>query len=74
MNALCTLTATHWEGELPLLGHYVKADRGRTAYRIVEIRRSVDAARYVAKFICERHNLATLGPGDIVHQWQWAKR
>lgn len=71
---LCTLTATHWDGDLPLPGQYVKSVRGRTAFLIVEIKPAPASARYAAKFICERHRAERLGVQDVVHAWQWASR
>ena len=69
-----TLTVLHWDGELPLIGHFVKAERGRTAYRIIEIKRAKPGLRYVAKFICERENPKYLPHDAVVHGWLWSKR
>ena len=68
---LATLTLL-W-GEPPLLGEYFKAERGRTAYRIVEI---VWPKRPGAKvrLRCERCDPARLEPDAVVHGWVWAKR
>lgn len=71
---LCTLTVNSWGGELPLPGRYVKSDRGRTAFLIVEIKPAPTSARYVAKFVCERHRPDRLLPQDVVHPWKWATR
>lgn len=75
MNGLCTLTAVSWEGDLPMTGQYLKAKRGRTAFRIVaitELRKR--PARHVAKFTCERHAASRLTSADVVHVWKWATR
>lgn len=73
-SGLVTLRVNHWGGDLPQLGHFVKSERGRSAFKIVEIKRAAAGARYVAKFICERYRAETLGPQDVVHSWCWAKR
>lgn len=71
---LAMLTVLHWAGELPLLGQYVKAERGRTAFLIVEILRPKKPCGYVARFRCERHSPVSLPKGAVVHGWQWSKR
>lgn len=70
---LVTLTVNSWQGDLPHLGDFVKAERGRTAFKIVEIvipKRP--GTRYIARFRCERH--FALNDTDVVHPWQWSKR
>lgn len=74
MPGLCTLTVLHWEGEPLMLGHYLKAPRGRTAFLIVDIKRARPGLSYVAKVRCERHDPNTLGPDAIIHAWYWSKR
>ncbi len=70
---LATLTALHWDGGLPRLGDFIKAKRGRTAFKIVEIVMPTrPGTRHVARFRCERHY--ALSNDDTVHAWEWAKR
>lgn len=70
-----TLTVLSWNGaDLPMIGHYVKAARGRTAFLIVEVRRPKKPCGYVARFVCERHSPASLPKNAVVHGWQWSKR
>jgi hypothetical protein len=65
----------HWDGELPLPGHCVKADKGRTAYIVIEVRRPRKPdTKYVAKFICERYAASRLPDGAVIHPWCWAQR
>lgn len=72
---LATLTAHSWEGDLPRFGDFIMAQRGRTAFRVVEIRVPLKPrARYVARFGCERVARGQLPAGAIVHAWEWAKR
>jgi len=67
------LTALHWPGELPRLGDYILAARGRTAFKVVEILMPTKpGARYVARFRCERHY--ALPHDAVIHGWEWAKR
>jgi hypothetical protein len=73
-NGLCTLTAVHWEGDLPLPGQYVKAARGRTAFMLVEIIKAKPGLRHVARFRCERRRAVDLTEADIVHAWEWSRR
>lgn len=74
MNGLATLTVLHWSGEFPLPGHFVKSDRGRTAFYVIEVKRAPPGKKYVAKFICERTPVRRLHPQAIVHPWVWSKR
>lgn len=74
MIGQCSLTVLSWEGDLPLPGHYVKAQRGRTAFLIVEVKRARPGARHVARFICERERPDRLRPDAVVHPWWWAAR
>ena len=75
MTALVSLTAVNWDGPLPLPSHYVKAERGRTAFLIVEVLRPKKAgARYAARFMCERTSATALPVGAVVHGWRWAGR
>lgn len=72
---LPTLTALSWEGELPRMGEYLLAERGRTAFKVVEIRRPRKAgAAYVARFGVERTPRAALPPDAVVHGWRWGSR
>lgn len=74
MSGLATLTVTRWEGYLPLPGHYVQAERGRTAFLIVEVVLPRRPCRHFARFRCERASPASLPADAIVHTWVWAKR
>lgn len=74
MTGLATLTVLHWEGDLPVPGQYVKADRGRTAFLIVEVVKPKRPCRYVARFRCERHSPGGVPAGAVVHPWRWATR
>lgn len=74
MAGLCTLTALHWTGELPTPGHYLKAERGRTAFLIVQVLRPKRACGYVARFRCERTRPADLPVNAMVHVWVWGGR
>lgn len=74
MTGLATLTVLHWEGDLPAPGQYVKAERGRTAFLIVEVVKPKRRCRYVARFRCERHSPGSLPAGAVVHPWRWAAR
>lgn len=74
MTALATLTVLHWEGDLPVPGQYVKAERGRTAFLIVEVVLPKRSCGYVARFRCERTSPASLPAGAVVHPWRWAAR
>lgn len=71
---LATLTVTHWTGDAPLPGEYIKSERGRTAFLIVEVRRSREGARSWGRFICERQTAASLRPDAVVHPWVWSAR
>ena len=71
---LATLTVTHWDGDPPLPGQYIKSERGRTAFLIVEVRRSREGARSFGRFVCERQRADSLHPDAIVHPWVWSKR
>lgn len=75
MTGLCTLTALSWEGDLPLPGHVVKAQNGRTAYIVMEVRRPVKpGARYAARFVCERMPAHRVPHGAVIHPWRWSGR
>lgn len=70
---LVTLTVNSWDGELPRLGEFIKSERGRTAFKIVEIVRPTrPGTKHVCRFRCERH--FALQNTDVVHAWQWSKR
>lgn len=72
---LATLTALHWDGDLPRFGDYLMSARGRTAFKVVEIVMPArPGAKYVARFGCERTPRASLPAGAVVHGWEWAKR
>lgn len=70
----CVLTANSWGGDFPLPGEFVKSARGRTAFMILEVRKAPASAKYAAKFVCERHPVATLPADARVHPWKWASR
>lgn len=74
MSTLATLTALSWSGELPAIGHFIKADRGRTAFMIVQVIEPKRPCGYVARFRCERHSPASLPADAIVHPWRWSQR
>lgn len=73
----CTLTAT-WYGEPPRLGHFLKSDRGRTAYEITALREVVprSPAAGCRRFVltCLRHAPGDVPAGATVHRWRWARR
>lgn len=72
---LCSITAYGWNGELPLPGHYLMSAKGRTAFRVVEIRMPRrPGTRYVARFVCERRPPSVVTAADIVHTWTWFSR
>ncbi|WP_100962617.1 hypothetical protein [Bosea sp. FBZP-16] len=72
---LATLTALSWSGDLPRFGDFIMAQRGRTAFRVVEIRMPMKpGAQYVARFGCERVARVGLPADAIVHGWEWGKR
>lgn len=72
---LAVLTASSWQGDLPRFGEFIMAPRGRTAFRVVEIRMPMKpGARYRARFGCERVARAALPAGAIVHDWFWHSR
>lgn len=72
---LPTLTALSWEGELPRLGEYLMSERGRTAFKVVEIRRPRKPdAKYVARFGVERTARAAIPADAVVHGWSWGDR
>lgn len=65
-------TAAIFREALP--GQYVKANRGRTAFLIVEVVRPKSPCGYVARLRCERTNPANLPSEAIVHPWAWSSR
>jgi hypothetical protein len=67
---LCTLRF-RWEGELPRLGHFLKARRGRTAYEIVGIR-VIEPGRGTFR-VC-RWEPQELPEHAVVHELVWDKR
>lgn len=59
-----------WHGELPRVGHYLMAERGRKAFEICEIRRSA-SDRYPYRF-----KVRALPPSEMpehaqVHTFKW---
>ncbi len=72
---LKTLTALSWEGDLPRFGDFIMAQRGRSAFKVVEIRTPVKpGAQYVARFGCERISRNAVPADAVVHGWAWARR
>lgn len=69
-----TLTVLDWPGILPMIGEYLKAPRGRTAYLIIEVIKPRDGAKYVARLLCQRENPDKLPNGAVVWGWRWSKR
>lgn len=73
-RANATLTMRNWDGPLPRLGEYCKTPRGRTAFKVIEVRTPTRPAKYRAKFICERTAAASLPEDAVVHEFYWLKR
>lgn len=72
---LATLTVLAWEGELPRYGDFIASEKGRTAFKVVEIIRPRKRhAKHVARFRCERYRKCDVPEGSIVHCWVWGKR
>lgn len=63
-----------WEGELPRVGQFLKAPRGRTAYEIVAIRSRPGDHGDVGTFKVARWTPSEVPPEATVHPWQWDKR
>lgn len=74
MTGLATLTALHWGGDPPVPGQYLKAERGRTAFLIVEVVPPRRPCGYAFRLLCERTSPANLPAGAVVHTWRWAAR
>ena len=60
------LTAT-WAGDLPALGDYLRAARGRFAYRI-------DGALVSTEGTIDRGDALDVPAGARVHLWSWTAR
>ena len=76
------LTAT-WAGDLPALGDYLRAARGRFAYRIdgalVSTEGTIDRGEIVqmtrrVTFYVERIAAPDVPAGARVHLWSWTAR
>lgn len=71
---MSTLTALSWDGDLPRLGEYLMAARGRTAYLIIGIKRPKQPCAHVAKFTVDKIPRGALQPDAVIHGWVWSKR
>ena len=63
-----------WQGRFPRPGEYLKARRGRIAYRILEVQRIPNGplpGGYRAWLICWRELPADLPPSARVYEWTW---
>lgn len=69
-----TLTVSGWDGPLPSPGSYVKSERGRIAYEIVEFRPSRPGSKMLGRLICRRLEAKELPEWAVVHEWRWAKK
>lgn len=70
-----TLTVLNWAHvDLPMIGEYLKSERGRTAYLILEVIMPGPGMKHVARLRCERQNPASLPKDAVVWGWQWSKR
>jgi hypothetical protein len=72
----CQLRA-RWAGAPPLVGQFLKAARGRTAYEITAVRKVGRAGLGTgAKFslTVERWNPADVPAHAVVHEWKWDRR
>lgn len=62
-------------GVLPRVGDFLKAPRGRTAYRITDMRwGAAPLGGHRGTFYVERWRPADVPPGSTVHTWHWGKR
>lgn len=72
MTDTCTLRISSWDGERPLPGQYLKADRGRTAYLILHLKPGRN--NQLGALFCERLRPDRIPSGAVVHRWVWDKR
>lgn len=74
---MTTLTQTlrfRWEGELPRVGHFLKAPRGRNAYEILEITFAKLSGQRAGRFKVCRWEARALPPEVTIHEWRWDRR
>lgn len=74
MRGDAMLNVLAWPGEGPMIGQYVMAKRGRTAYLILEIRLAKPGSKTYGRLRCERTSPARLPKDAVVHGWRWSKR
>jgi len=76
------LSAT-WEGPLPGIGSYLKAPKGRSAYRVCGVHviseGTIDRGEVVsittrATFFVERIKASDVPSDATVHAWRWVSR
>lgn len=74
---VCTLTARWSTRRPPMVGMWLKADKGRTAYEIVEvikIKNSTNRRGYNFRLKCAKHTPSDIPDHVTVHRWYWDKR
>lgn len=65
-----------WHGEQPAVGDWItnESDRGRAAWRIVELPEAGLASREYRPILCERYARHEIPDGARVHFMAWDKR
>ena len=72
--SLVTLTAYSWSGPLPTPGTWLRTERGRTAYEVIEFRPCRPGSKAVGRLRCRRTSPSEIPEGATVFTWQWSAR